>query len=123
MSRMETGTTELPRSVDETAWRDFWLTTVAQERAERSFQWKQGGVKAASEYAAKEQATRLLTAKLRTERLVRESSEWQSVTRRTRRQCKQKTIGLPLSPQADGAGLRPPATRCRLAMSLAGVGL
>ena len=51
----------------------FWLTTVAQERAERSFQWKQEGVKAASEYAAKEQATRLLTAKLRTERLVREA--------------------------------------------------
>ena len=73
MSRMETGTTELPRSVDETAWRDFWLTTVAQERAERSFQWKQEGVKAASEYAAKEQATRLLTAKLRTERSVREA--------------------------------------------------
>jgi hypothetical protein len=46
---------------------------VAQERAERSFQWKQEGVKAASEYAAKEQATRLLTAKLRTERLVREA--------------------------------------------------
>jgi hypothetical protein len=31
------------------------------------------------------------------------SNEWQSVTRRTPRQCKQKTIGLPLSPQADGA--------------------
>jgi hypothetical protein len=73
MSRMETGTTELPRSADETAWRDFWLTTVAQERAERSLQWKQEGVKAASEYAVKEQATRLLTAKLRTERLVREA--------------------------------------------------
>ena len=73
MSRMETGSTEPPRSVDETAWRDFWLTTVAQERAERSFQWKQEGVKAASEYAAKEQATRLRTAKLRTERLVREA--------------------------------------------------
>jgi hypothetical protein len=75
MSRMETGTTELPRSVDETAWRDFWLTTVAQERAERSFQWKQEGVKAASEYAAKEQATRLLTAKLREERLAREAKQ------------------------------------------------
>jgi hypothetical protein len=73
MSRMETGTTELPRSVDETAWRDFWLTTVAQERAERSFQWKQEGVKAASEYAANEQATRILTAKLRAERFAREA--------------------------------------------------
>jgi hypothetical protein len=70
---METGTTELPRSVDETAWRDFWLTAVAQERAERSFQWKQGGVKAAFEYAANEQATRILTAKLRAERFAREA--------------------------------------------------
>jgi len=98
MSRMETGTTELPRSVDETAWRDFWLTTVAQERAERSFQWKQEGVKATSEYAAKEQATRLLTAKLRTERLVRGAVSGKSVTLKTPRQCRQKTIGLPLSP-------------------------
>ena len=57
MSRMEIGTAEEHRSADETAWRDFWLTTVAQERAEHSFQWKREGVKAASEYAAKEQAT------------------------------------------------------------------
>ena len=41
--------------------------------AKRLFQWKREGVKAASEYAAKEQATRILTAKLRTERLVREA--------------------------------------------------
>ena len=74
MSRMEIGTSERYRSADETAWRDFWLTTVAQERAERSFQWKQEGVKAAaSEYEAKEQATRLVTAKLRAERLAREA--------------------------------------------------
>jgi hypothetical protein len=73
MTPQEIGTAELRRSSDETAWRDFWLTNVAQERGERSFQWKQEGVKAASEYAAKEQATRLLTAKLRTERLVREA--------------------------------------------------
>ena len=64
MSRMETGTTELSRSVNDIAWRHFWL--------ERSFQWK--GVKAASEYAAKEQATRLLTCKLRAERLAREAT-------------------------------------------------
>jgi hypothetical protein len=51
------------------------LTNVAQERVERSFQWKQEGVKAASEYAAKEQATRLLTAKLREERLAREAKQ------------------------------------------------
>ena len=73
MSRMETGTTELPRSVNETAWRDFWLSNLVQERAERSFQWKQEGVKAASEYAAKEQATRILTTKLRAERFSREA--------------------------------------------------
>jgi len=63
MSRMETGTTDLSRSVNDIAWRHFWL--------DRSFQWK--GVNAASEYAAKEQATRLLTAKLRAERLAREA--------------------------------------------------
>jgi len=63
MSRMETGTTELARSVNDIAWRHFWL--------QRSFQWK--GVQAASEYAANEQATRLLTAKLRAERLAREA--------------------------------------------------
>jgi hypothetical protein len=71
---METGTTELSRS-NEIAWRDFSLTNLAQERVERSFQWKQEGVKAASEYAAKEQATRLLTAKLREERLAREANQ------------------------------------------------
>ena len=63
MSRMETGTTELARSVNDIAWRHFWL--------QRSFQWK--GVQAASEYAANEQATRLLTAKLRAQRLAREA--------------------------------------------------
>ena len=73
MTLQEIGTAELRRSADETAWRDFWLTTVAQERAERSFQWKQEGVKAASDYAAKEQATRILTVKLRAERFAREA--------------------------------------------------
>ena len=43
------------------------------QRAERLFRWKQEGVKAASAYEAKEQATRLLTAKLRAERLAREA--------------------------------------------------
>jgi hypothetical protein len=66
MSRMETGTTDLSRSVNGIAWRHFWL--------ERSFQWKQEGVKAASEYAAKEQGTRILTAKLCAERLAREAT-------------------------------------------------
>ena len=41
--------------------------------AKRLFQWKQEGVKASFEYEAKEQATRLLTAKLRAERLAREA--------------------------------------------------
>ena len=44
-----------------------------QKRAERLFRWKQDGVKAASEYEVKQQATRLLTAKLRAERLAREA--------------------------------------------------
>ena len=42
-------------------------------RAERLFRWKQEGVQAASAYEAKEQATRLITAKLRAERLAREA--------------------------------------------------
>jgi hypothetical protein len=49
------------------------MTSKAQERANRLFKWKQDGVKAASEYEVKEQATRLLTAKLRAERLAREA--------------------------------------------------
>ncbi|MGB8896305.1 MAG: hypothetical protein WCD13_18655 [Pseudolabrys sp.] len=48
------------------------ITSIKKERAERLFRWKQEGVKAASAYEAKEQATRLLTAKLRDERLTRE---------------------------------------------------
>jgi len=53
--------------------RDFWLTNVAQERGERSCQWKKDGVKALSEYADKEQAIRILTVKLRAERFAREA--------------------------------------------------
>lgn len=45
-----------------------------KERTERLLQWRQDGVKAAAEYEAKERATRLLTAKLRTERLAREAT-------------------------------------------------
>jgi hypothetical protein len=50
------------------------MLSKAQERAKRLFKWKQDGVKATSEYEVKEQATRLLTAKLRAERLAREAS-------------------------------------------------
>jgi hypothetical protein len=49
------------------------MPSVAKKRAERLFRWKQEGVQAASAYEAKEQATRLLTAKLRAERLAREA--------------------------------------------------
>ena len=50
------------------------MATISQkERAERLFRWKQDGVKALSEHGSKEQATRLLTAKLRAERLAREA--------------------------------------------------
>jgi hypothetical protein len=52
------------------------MPSIAQEkRAKRLFQWKQDGVKAASEYEVKERATRLLTAKLRAERLAREAKQ------------------------------------------------
>jgi hypothetical protein len=44
-----------------------------QERAERLFHQKQEGTKALSEYQAKEQATRLLTAKLGAKRWAREA--------------------------------------------------
>ena len=50
------------------------MASITQkERAERLFRWKQDGVKALSEHGSKEQATRLLTAKLRAERLAREA--------------------------------------------------
>ena len=53
--------------------------------AKRLFQWKQEGVKASFEYEAKEQATRLLTAKLRAERLAREAisgkPDWKNVAK------------------------------------------
>ena len=49
------------------------MLSKAQERTKRLSQWKQDGVKAASEYEVKEQATRQLTAKLRAERLAREA--------------------------------------------------
>jgi len=50
------------------------MATIShKERAERLFRWKQDPVKALSESATKEQATRVLTAKLRVERLAREA--------------------------------------------------
>jgi len=50
------------------------IATIShKERAERLFRWKQDPVKALSESATKEQATRVLTAKLRVERLAREA--------------------------------------------------
>ena len=51
-------------------------------RAERLLQWKQDSVKSAVEYEDKERATRLLTAKLRTERLAREVT--------SRKRCQKK---------------------------------
>ena len=49
------------------------MSSKAQERADHLFQQRQEGVIAASEYEAKEQARRPLTAKLRAERLAREA--------------------------------------------------
>jgi len=51
------------------------VTSKAQERVNRLFKWKQDGVKALSEHEDKERATRLLTAKLRAERLAREAKQ------------------------------------------------
>ena len=68
------------------------ISSIKKERAERLFRWKQEGVKAASAYEAKEQATRLLTAKLRAERLAREASV-ASLTGRRSRKRKQKATG------------------------------
>ena len=50
------------------------MASIAQKkRLERLLRWKQDGVKALSEHGRKEQATRLLTAKLRAERLKHEA--------------------------------------------------
>ena len=49
------------------------MSSAVKDRAERLFRQQQKGTKALSEYQAKEQATRLLTAKLRAERLAREA--------------------------------------------------
>jgi hypothetical protein len=49
------------------------MSSAVKDRAERLFRQQQEGTKALSEYQAKEQATRLLTAKLRAERLAREA--------------------------------------------------
>jgi hypothetical protein len=54
--------------------RENSVSSIEQKkRVERLFRWKQDSVKAASEYEVKEKATRLLTAKLRAERLAREA--------------------------------------------------
>ena len=54
------------------------MSSTAKERAELLFHHRQEGANAAlSEYQAKEQATRELTAKLRAERLARHQ-EWRS---------------------------------------------
>jgi hypothetical protein len=50
------------------------MSSAVKDRAERLFRQQQEGTKALSEYQAKEEATRLLTAKLRAERLAREAS-------------------------------------------------
>jgi hypothetical protein len=49
------------------------VDTVKQDRAERLFRQQEEAPKALAEYGAKQEATRLLTAKLRVERLAREA--------------------------------------------------
>jgi hypothetical protein len=50
------------------------MSSASKERAEQLFRRQQEGTKALSDYEAKEEATRLLTAKLRAERLAREAA-------------------------------------------------
>jgi hypothetical protein len=51
------------------------VSSASKVRAERFFhREKEGGAKALSEYEAKQESTRLLTAKLRAERLAREAA-------------------------------------------------
>jgi hypothetical protein len=68
------------------------MLSKAQERANRLFKWKQDGVTAASEYGVKEQATRLLTAKLRAERLAREAMGKRDQKRSTKAQAKNPSL-------------------------------
>jgi hypothetical protein len=49
------------------------VDTAKQDRAERLFRQQEEAPKALAEYRAKQEATRLLTAKLRVERLAREA--------------------------------------------------
>ena len=49
------------------------MASAVKDRAERLFRQQQEGTKALSEYQTKQEATRLLTAKLRAERLAREA--------------------------------------------------
>ena len=51
----------------------FTVDTAKQDRAERLFRQQQEAPKALAEYLGKQEATRVLTAKLRAERLAREA--------------------------------------------------
>ena len=50
------------------------MSSTSKERAEQLFRQQQEGNKALTEYEAKQEATRQLTAKLRAERLAREAA-------------------------------------------------
>ena len=50
------------------------MSSASKKRAEGFFHREKEGAKALSEYEAKQEATRLLTAKLRAERLAREAA-------------------------------------------------
>jgi hypothetical protein len=71
------------------------LSIAQKNRAERLFQWKQDGVKALSEYEVKEQATRILTAKLRAERLAREATSGKRTEKKATKALSKKATGLP----------------------------
>ena len=66
------------------------MPSDAKERAERLFKGREEGARALSDYQAKEEAIRQLTAKLRAERLAREQLVMQSATSTQTRQEKGK---------------------------------
>ena len=59
------------------------MSSTSKERADQLFRHQREGKKALTEYQAKEEATRLLTAKLRAERLAREAARAKSAPAKT----------------------------------------
>ena len=60
--------------IEQKFWDRALVSSTSKERAEQLFRQKREGEKALTDYQAKEEATRQLTAKLRAERLAREAA-------------------------------------------------